>query len=880
MAATEQGGIVSGHNPAEVNAKNPLLLFIIQTVIIICVTRGLNLALSRFRQPRVISEVLGGIILGPSVFGQIPHFMDNIFPAASLTYLNLVANLGLVLYLFLVGVELDLKLLTKRIRVSLTISIAGMVLPFALGAAVSYGLYNVNNLPNVTYGNFLLFMGVAMAITAFPVLARIITELNLLKTKVGLTALCAAVGDDVAAWILLALTVSIINSSNSLTALYVFMLAIGWTVVVFVIIRPIFLKLIVATNSNNTGPSLTMMALTLLLVLTSAFVTEAIGIHFIFGGFMVGVIIPHDGRFALGVTEKLEDLISILFLPIYFALSGLKTKIGLLNDATAWGYVFLVIFVAMTGKITGVTTVARLNKMSWRESFTIGIFMSCKGLVELIVLNIGLEAKVISEKVFAIMVVMAIVTTCLTSPLALWVYPKKYHKAEGLTHLDEEKSGKTLAVDSRTSETTVQEKPRLRKLLVVLNQIEYLPAMMTLIQLLRPSRTTTKPIPQQNGEKGENLKADTIFTSASPEAITINALRLIELTQRTTSIMQLYETEETVLLDPIMNVFRTFGQLSFINVKANLAVLRLDEFSEQVAQSAEDTSSDMIIIPWAGAGTIIQDPSNTHDIILGSREEKNTSPQVANFIQGVFSHAPTNVGIFVDRGLGLLPKVIDKLDENSSSLNIKVFLPFFGGADDREALSFVVRLLDNSNVTAAILRIRKSAEPTENDTILSNTQLIEHDSEIPLQKPTLSHQISAATIRSTPDLTAKKKASEEADQALLTQYFANGRGSIIYKSRLTYREIVSATPLQTAIQQAKDIVSRKDLVVVGRGRVDSLINHREEWSEVIRKIGMMGYGSDNLTRKSLGDLAEGLLVGGVPASVLIIQSSGFDFVKK
>ncbi|CAG8444746.1 3449_t:CDS:2 [Ambispora leptoticha] len=879
-----QGGILSGHEPTEYNPSNPLVLFIIQATIIICATRGLNFIASHFRQPRVISEVLGGIILGPSVLGRIPHFNETIFPTSSLPFLNLAASLGLVLYLFLVGLELDLRLLTRNAKVALSISAAGMIIPFALGSAVGYGLYHLNDLPDVTFPNFLLFLGVAMSITAFPVLARIVTELKLIRTKVGVTALCAAVGDDVTAWVLLALVVSILNSSSTITALYVFLLAIAWTLILFFIIRPILLRIIVATGSDVNGPTVTMMSLTLLLVLISALITDAIGVHAIFGGFMVGVIIPHDGGFALGVNEKLEDLVHIVFLPLYFALSGLNTSIDLLNDGTAWGYVFLVIFLAMLGKISGATLVARICKMTWRESLTVGVFMSCKGLVELIVLNIGLSAGVISPKIFVILVVMAIVTTCLTTPLVTYLYPPKYHSSPGGENI--ENGGKLTieTIDSRRSEDTLREKTKPNKILVVLNNIEYLPAMMTLIQLLRPLRTFTKPSAINLSEKKEksSKSPQTIADNMpilSQDLITVNALRLVELTDRMTTIMKGHETEETVLHDPIMNVFRAFGRMHFVNVRANLSVVRFDEFPGRVAQSAKETTSELVIIPWSGAGAITEDPFNSHDIIVGSRENKNTGPHTASFVQNVFSEVPTNVGVFVDRGLGVVPGGFSL--EQDSSLTIKVFFPFFGGVDDREALIFVTRLIEHPYVTATILRIKKSTEPTVNDTSLivtdsnfdsNNTgNQDEITSDALPTRPSLTHQISSATIPIVDNNKVDRGISEEADQNLITSFFGVGRGTLISNSRITYKEIVSATPMQTAIQRAKEVVSRKDLVIVGRGRANAAISHREEWVEVIKNIGMMGYSHDNLTRKTLGLLAEGLLIGGVPASVLVIQ---------
>ncbi|CAG8716243.1 12480_t:CDS:2, partial [Dentiscutata erythropus] len=449
----EQGSsVISGHKPTDVNPNDPLTLVIIQIVLIIVFTRVLNVALSRFRQPRVISEVIGGIILGPSVMGNIPGYMDVIFPSGSLTYLNLLANLGLILFLFIIGVELNPKVLISNAKTALTISAAGICLPFTLGIGVSYGLYqSLNSNNNVPFSSFMLFICVAMSITAFPVLARILSELKLLRTPVGVTALTSAVGDDIAAWVLLALVVSIINASNALSALYTFLLCAGWTLFVGFGIRPILMMLIVRTGSNDFGgPSVTMVAITLSLVLTSAFITNIIGIHYIFGAFIIGVIVPHESGFAISIAEKIEDVVSVLFLPIYFALSGLKTQLGLLNDLHIWGWLLLVICVDMFGKITGATLAARLNKLTWRESLTIGVFMSCKG---------------------------ALVITCTTTPLAMWLYPRKYRRmmerirAGHVTTSIEGDSWK----ESRASDDTLTDLSKNKRLLVVLNKIEWLP---------------------------------------------------------------------------------------------------------------------------------------------------------------------------------------------------------------------------------------------------------------------------------------------------------------------------------------------------------------------------------------------------------------------
>ena len=217
-------------------------------------------------------------------------------------------------------------------------------------------------------------------------LARILTELKLLQTTVGTIVLSAGVANDVVGWILLALTVALVNAGTGLTALYVFLACVGYVLFLVYLVRPAFLWILRRDGSIDNGPSQSMVTLTLLMVLASAFFTNIIGVHAIFGGFLIGLICPHEGGFAVKLTEKIEDLVAVLFLPLYFALSGLKTNIGLLDSGIVWGYVFAVLSIAFFGKICGGTIAARWCGLLWRESFTIGVLMSCKGLVELIVL--------------------------------------------------------------------------------------------------------------------------------------------------------------------------------------------------------------------------------------------------------------------------------------------------------------------------------------------------------------------------------------------------------------------------------------------------------------------------------------------------------------
>ncbi|KAK9460620.1 Sodium/hydrogen exchanger family-domain-containing protein [Lipomyces oligophaga] len=430
--------VFSGRNPTEYDKSDPLVLFIIQLVIILVFCRLLHFPLMYLRQPRVIAEVIGGVLLGPSVMGRIPHFKNAIFPTDSIPMLTLVANLGLVFFLFLVGLELDLSLIVKNIRTACTVAALSIVIPFGLGVAVSVGLYNEFSHEvdqHISFGLFALFVGVAMAITAFPVLARILTELKLLQTYVGIVVLSSGVSNDIIGWILLALTIALTNATSGIIVLWIFLVTIGWAVFLFFAVRPLLEFIARKTGSLDEGePSQTLMLSIFLVVVVSAFLTDVIGVHAIFGAFLAGMVVPKDKLLRENIADKMEVIITLLFLPLYFALSGLNTNLGLLDNGITWGYTILIIVVAMISKFSGATVGARMNGLQLRESCAVGALMSCKGLVELIVLNVGLQANIISQRVFTMFVVMALICTFVTTPLTMWIYPESYQEQAQLLH--------------------------------------------------------------------------------------------------------------------------------------------------------------------------------------------------------------------------------------------------------------------------------------------------------------------------------------------------------------------------------------------------------------------------------------------------------------
>lgn len=335
----------------------------------------------------------GGILLGPSALGRYTVFMDTVFPKQSITVLDTVANLGLVFFLFLVGLELDLRAIRKSGKQTLAIAGAGITIPFAAGIGVSLALYKTIA-SNAHFLPFVVFMGVAVSITAFPVLARILAERKLLTTDVGRMAMSAAAVNDLVAWILLASAIALSGPDKSaLVALWVLLCGIAFLLVMFLLIKPV-MSYIAGQVEKNKPINELHVAVTLAGVLGAGFATDAIGIHAIFGAFVFGLIIPKEGPFAGMLVEKLEDLVTALMLPLYFASSGLKTNIGTIHTVQSVGLLLLVIATACVGKIFGTFGMASLFKFSVRKSLALGFLMNTKGLVELIVLNIGKDRKV------------------------------------------------------------------------------------------------------------------------------------------------------------------------------------------------------------------------------------------------------------------------------------------------------------------------------------------------------------------------------------------------------------------------------------------------------------------------------------------------------
>lgn len=393
-----------------------LLHVLLALLVILIAARLLGFLFRRVGQPPVIGEIVAGILLGPSLLGRAwPEASAFLLPGSVAPFLQVIAQVGVILYMFLVGVELDPSRL-RRGHAVIAISQTSIVVPFLLGAALALGLYPVLSSRDVPFLVFALFLGVSMSVTAFPVLARILTDRGLHKSEIGAMALACAAVDDVSAWCLLALIASVVRAREE-EALRTLALTVAFIAFVFLVLRPLVARAVRRLDARDLGTSANGMAFTFALLLAAALVTEWIGIHALFGAFLVGAVIPHDSRLAKDLEARLHDFVVVLLLPAFFAFSGLRTQIQLVSGASSWLLCGVIVLVACLGKFGGSAIAARVSGMSWRDASILGTLMNTRGLVELIVLNLGLDLGVISPTLFAMLVIMALVTTFATSPV-------------------------------------------------------------------------------------------------------------------------------------------------------------------------------------------------------------------------------------------------------------------------------------------------------------------------------------------------------------------------------------------------------------------------------------------------------------------------------
>ena len=395
-----------------------MTLLLVQMTVVLLVTVFCGWLARKLGQARVIGEIIGGILIGPSVFGRFtPHWSATLFPPASFNAFDILSTVGLILFLFLIGMELDYGQLYKQRATAVMASGMSIVFPFAMGAILAHSLrirfapHGIGSVP------FVLFLGISMSITAFPVLARIIEERHMQGTALGTTAILCAAVDDVVAWTLLAIALALIGHDGGSASLPWRLVGLAvYLVVMIMVVRPIAAWL-VKRMRTTTDLSLEMLGVVIAITLISAAATQAIGVHPLFGAFMAGVCFPRVERWQTAIRAKLDMVVSVLLLPLFFALTGMRTRLDLLNGASVWFWAAIVLVAAVFGKMGGAALAARWNGQTWKDAAALGALLNTRGLVELIVLNIAYNVGAFTPTLFTMLVVMALVTTMITTPI-------------------------------------------------------------------------------------------------------------------------------------------------------------------------------------------------------------------------------------------------------------------------------------------------------------------------------------------------------------------------------------------------------------------------------------------------------------------------------
>lgn len=398
------------------NIRHPLAKLVLQIITILVAARLFGMLFLKIGQPMVIGEIVAGIALGPSLLGCLcPSASIFLFPLESLPNLQLLSQIGLILFMFVIGMDINLSVLRNRATDAIVISHASIVIPFAMGMGLAYYMYLQFAPANIPFHSFGLFMGIAMSITAFPVLARIIQERGWTQTRIGTMAITCAAADDITAWCLLAVVIAVAQAGSIAGALMTVCIAMLYVLFMILVLKP-FLQRIGNAYPTRETLGRGSMAFFFLVLFSSAYITELIGIHALFGAFIAGVAMPSNMDFRKIIIEKIEDVSLVLLLPLFFAYTGLRTQVNLLNEGSLWLSCGIVILIAVSGKFIGSAAVARLVGHNWKDSLSLGALMNTRGLMELVVLNIGYDMGILTPEVFTMFVLMALVTTFMTGP--------------------------------------------------------------------------------------------------------------------------------------------------------------------------------------------------------------------------------------------------------------------------------------------------------------------------------------------------------------------------------------------------------------------------------------------------------------------------------
>lgn len=628
-----------------------VVLVLIQVLIVIGLSRLVGLGFRWLKQPLVIGEIVAGIMLGPSLLGLVaPGIAATLFPAETIPFLNLLSQVGLIFFMFLIGLELDPKYLKGNLDIAILTSHVSILTPFSLGSLLALLLYPSLSNSGVSFTAFALFLGAAMSITAFPVLARIITENNLQGTRLGTLALTCAAVDDVTAWCLLALAIAVTRTNSMIEAVPTIIESLIYIAFMVTVGRSFLQRLSTHYDRKNRLTQLELAGI-YMAVVASALITEFIGIHLIFGAFLLGAIMPKNPAMTREIAEKTEDFVLIFLLPVFFAYSGLRTEIGLLNRPELWLLCAAVVGVAIVGKYAGTYVAARVSGINKREASALGWLMNTRGLTELIVLNIGLSLGVISPVLFTMLVIMALVTTFMTSPLLEWTYPKRLIQLDVLESINEQE------------EAIVEAKP------AIVNPV-----------LSTQNYRILVPVANPRTQKGL-LQLAVAIAGMRLEPSVVHPLSLIELEED-------YLFQSTPL-------------------EADRLIQERRQRLEELIQSLEPPEIRQMVHPII---RISQDVARetaeialldrTDLILVGWHRPAFSTNRLGGRVGQILSTAPADVAVFVDRGKERLETLL---------------VPYSTNFHDDLALEIALRLLFNRDTCCLTVLIVAENELNKND---------------------------------------------------------------------------------------------------------------------------------------------------------------------
>ncbi len=416
---------IAATTSGQLHAEDLLLKVLIELIVIIVAARLFAIVFRWFRQPAVVGEIAAGLILGPSCFGYFfPATSAWIFDPALADIFGVLSQVGLILLLFLVGLEFDFRHLRSNGRAALTIALVGIALPLMLGmgwALITHSFLESNASLPVPRLGFVLFMGVAMSVTAIPVLGRVMMELNITRTRLGAVTISAAAVDDACGWILLATISSIVRAEFDLwVSVRMILETVGFAAIMFWGVRPPMKAFIrTALRHDNGDLSPTSLAVVLVVMFLAAIATSTIGIFAIFGAFVLGTVLSDEIEFREVFARHMRDFLTVFFLPIFFTYTGLRTNLGSLNAPLLWLLFAGVLACAVAGKLGGCWIAARAGGFPSRDAACIGALMNTRGLMGLVVINVGRDLGVIPDSVYCMLTLTALVTTVMTMPLVL-----------------------------------------------------------------------------------------------------------------------------------------------------------------------------------------------------------------------------------------------------------------------------------------------------------------------------------------------------------------------------------------------------------------------------------------------------------------------------